>query len=195
MTTLNLSNVRLILDAYGRVSAHTFFGGPVFEYSKNGFSALYSITEERYKIEENYKIGVVGNFLQGVSNQDFYQSDLETLIKDAENQHAGFYQLCYSTEICVGDLIPVTLVNETTGDTFSEIPHQIVGIQNGHAFVKPVIEIFHKPARKSIWDFITQNQYWDCQTIDLAEITQKFEKLDPKVVMPGYKHYKDEDVA
>lgn len=195
MTTLNLSNVRLILDAYSRCASITFFGGECFQYSKDGFSALYSITEERYKIDDNYKIGFLGNKFQGTPEKDFYQSDLKTLIKKSQNPHAGFYQIVYTDKFNEGDLAYVPVVIEGTDKVVFEIPFLIVHIESGYAFVKSAIELFEKPIKKSLWDFVTRNKYWDCQKIDLSEITQKFEKLDTKTVMPGYQYEKDENAA
>lgn len=194
MTTLNLSNVRLILDAYSRKSNERLLGMPFSFDVRDGFSTIYSITQERYKISENYKIGLVGNELM-TYNKDFYQSDLESIIERSENPYAGFYELVYAEKIVVGNLISVPLTFKDSDKVLFEIPYFVIAIENGQAFVKPVIELFQKAITKSLWDFVTRNKYWDCQKIDLSEITQKFEKLDTKTVMPGYQHEKNENAA
>lgn len=194
MTTLNLSNVRLILDSYSRMSNNRLFGISSSFDVRDGFSTVYSITEERYKISENYKIGVVGNDLLGTYGQDFYQSDLEDLIEKSENPHAGFFEIVDAKQVFVGDLISIPVTVKDSDKVLFEIPYLVVAIENGNAFVKSAIELFQEPVKKTFFDFIKQNQYWDCQKVDLCDITQKFKKLDTKLVMPGYQH-EDEDAA
>jgi len=195
MNKPNLNNVRLILDSHSRMCASLpSLGFGLASSTKDGYSTVYSITEDRYKISENYKIGVVGIRHLGVPNESFYQDDLKSILKNSENPHAGFYELSFTDKVEPGDLISIPAIIENTDIVAFEVPYFVVAVESGYAFVKTAIELFQKPAQKSIWDFITQNPHWDCQKVDLCDITQKFVKLDTKNVMPGY-HYDDLESA
>lgn len=185
MNDLNLSNVRMILDSYSRLdNASRLFNLPIglARSLDNGYSACYSITEERYKLEENYKIGFVGNHYLGSPNENFYQSDLRSLMAKSENPHAGFYEIVQTNSFVIGDItsVDVFLLNEKLFD----LPFLIVGESTSHFYIKPIIETFEKPKKKSFMDIITRNQYWDCGRIEKEELTQKYIKLAINAVMP-----------
>jgi hypothetical protein len=185
MNDLNLSNVRMILDSYSRLdNASRLFNLPIglARSLDNGYSACYSITEERYKLEDNYKIGFVGNHYLGSPNENFYQSDLRSLMAKSENPHAGFYEIVQTNSFVIGDItsVDVFLLNEKLFD----LPFLIVGESTSHFYIKPIIETFEKPKKKSFMDIITRNQYWDCGRIEKEELTQKYIKLAINAVMP-----------
>lgn len=185
MNDLNLSNVRMILDSYSRLdNASRLFNLPIglARSLDNGYSACYSITEERYKLEDNYKIGFVGNHYLGNPNENLYQSDLRSLMAKSKNPHAGFYEIVQTNSFVIGDItsVDVFLLNEKLFD----LPFLIVGESTSHFYIKPIIETFEKPKKKSFMDIITRNQYWDCGRIEKEELTQKYIKIAINAVMP-----------
>lgn len=185
MNDLNLSNVRMILDSYSRLdNASRLFNLPIglARSLDTGYSACYSITEERYKLEDNYKIGFVGNHYFGSPNENIYQSDLCSLMAKSKNPHAGFYEIIQTNSFVIGDItsVDVCLLDEKLFD----MPFLIVGESTSHFYIKPIIETFEKPKKKSFMDIITRNQYWDCGRIEKEELTQKYIKLAINAVMP-----------
>jgi hypothetical protein len=185
MNDLNLSNIRIILDSYSRLdNSSRLFNLPIGLARRldTGYSACYSITEDRYKINENYKIGFVGNYYFGIPNENFYQSDLRSLMAKSKNQHAGFYEIVHTNSFVIGDITSVDVCKNS--EKLFDIPFLIVGESSTHFYIKPIIETFEKPKKKSLMDIITRNQYWDCGRIEKEELTQKYIKLDINTVMP-----------
>lgn len=185
MNDLHLSNVRMILDSHSRMDhSSRLFNLPIglARSLDNGYSACYSITEERYKIEDNYKIGVIGNHYLGNPNENFYQSDLRNLMAKSENPHVGFYEIIQTNSFVIGDITSVDVHLQV--EKLFDIPFLIVGESATHFYLKPIIETFEKPKKKSFMDIITRNQYWDCGRIEKNELTQKYIKLNINSVMP-----------
>lgn len=185
MNDLNLPNVRMILDSYSRLdNASRLFNFP-FGFSTRtdvGYSACYSITEDRYKLEDSFKIGFVGNHYLGSPNETFYQSDLRSILESSENPHAGFYEIIQTNSFVIGDITSVDI--HLQAEKLFDIPFLIVGESATHFYLKPIIETFEKPKKKSFMDIITRNQYWDCGRIEKDELTQKYIKMHINAVIP-----------
>lgn len=192
MTQLNISNVRLILDSHSRLNnASALFNIPIgFASSvQEGYSACYSITEKDYSLKDNYKIGLLGIGHLSVPNEKFYQSDLRSLIEGSSNIHAGFYEIVEADTLKVGDITSVDVCHQ--GNKLFDIPFMIVGEDTAKFYIKPIIETFEKPQKKSFMDIITRNPYWDCGVIEKAELTHKYRKLSVHDVIPD--RYSDDD--
>lgn len=186
MNTPVLSNVRLILDSYSRLSrAARNLGIPIGVASsyKDGYSTCYSITEEQYQIADNHKIGVVGIKDLGVPDQSFYQSDLRTLIQESLNKHAGFYEIVESDSFAVGDIISIDIFDLAVKQF--DVPLLIVGEDANNFYIKFIIETFEKPIKKSFKDIIMRNPYWDCGKVSKKDLTHKYQKLSIQDVMPS----------
>lgn len=193
MNKLNLANVRMILDSYSRMSPIPSQLGLSFGLAcsvKEGYSASYSITEERYEVKERHKIGFCGNPYLGVPSETFYQSDLRHLIENSENPHAGFYKITESDVFGIGDLANVNITEK--GKTVFDMPLLIVGQSASHFYLKSAVELFEEPKKKGLWDFITGNKYWDCAKVPKDQLTHKYIKLNVNDVLPDYE---DEDLA
>lgn len=185
MNQLNISNVRMILDSYSRLNnASHLFGLPIaFSSSLNeGYSACYTISEERYKLKENYKISVVGNHYMFVPNEQFYQSDLRSLMEKSKNPHAGFYEIVDADSFQVGDIVSVDACHHN--EKLFDLPLLIVAEDKSKLYVKLVIESFEKPPKKSLKDILTRNPYWDCAHILKEDVTKKYRKLSVDDVIP-----------
>jgi len=178
MTQLNIANVRLILDSYSRMGNMDAIFYMPFDYSdivKNGYSACYTITEKDYVISDNYKIGCLGISHMLVPDANFYISDLRTLIENSSNPYAGFYEIIESDTFQVDDIVSFDVCHD--GKKLFDIPFIIVGEDNVKFYIKPIIETFEKPQKKSFMDIITRNPYWNCTFVGKTELTHKYRKL------------------
>lgn len=185
MNDLNLSNVRMILDSHSRLDhSSRLFNLPIglARSLDNGYSACYSVTEDRYKLADKHKIGLVGNHYLGSPNENFYQSDLRSVMAKSENPHAGFYEIVHTNSFVVGDITSVDVYQQA--EKLFDIPFLIVAESTTHFFIKPIIELFEKPKKKSFMDIITRNKHWDCGRIEKEELTQKYIKLSINAVLP-----------
>lgn len=72
---------------------------------------IYSITEERYKIKDGYKVGLVGNANHFTPDENHYLGDLRSLLKNRASPLEGVY-LAYEfgmdTKPKIMDLIVTT---------------------------------------------------------------------------------------
>lgn len=72
---------------------------------------IYSITQERYKLADNYKIGLVGNPNYLTPNEQFYISDLRSILQGAKDPLVGVYEAYQFSE---GNLPKLTDLIVTT---------------------------------------------------------------------------------
>lgn len=194
MTQLNIANVRLILDSHSRlIKASAVFDLPICLAStvEESYSACYTITEKDHPLKENHKIGLVGTHYFSVPNEKFYQSDLRTRLENESNPHAGFYEIVENGTFQVGDITSVDVCHQ--GNKLFDMPFIIVGEDAAKFYIKPIIDTFDKPQKKSFMDIITRNPYWDCGGIEKSELTHKYRKLSVDDVIPD--RYSDDDVA
>lgn len=196
MNKLNLENVRMILDSYSRMNPIPSQLGLPFGLAyrlQDGYSACYTITEKQHIVKENHKIGFNGNQYLGLPSESFYQCDLRSILKKSENPYAGFYEIVYANSFQVGDITSVEVSHNN--EKLFDIPFLIIGEDKNHFFIKPIIELFEAPPKKSFKDIITRNQYWDCGKVEKEELTQKYKKLETKDVIPDRYIDDDEDAA
>lgn len=187
MNKLNIANVRMILDSYSRMNPMPSQLGLPFGLAssvKEGYSASYSITEERYKLQERYKVGFLGNPYLGVPSETFYQSDLSYRLERSDNPYAGFYEIVESNTFEIGEIVNIDVTQQ--GQKLFDIPLVIVGQSPNHFYLKSVVELFDKPQKRGLWDLITGNQYWDCAKVPKDQLTHKYIKLNASDVLPDY---------
>lgn len=175
----DISKIRLILDSYEIMSAH--IGIKAKSYDK-GFSTVYGITEENYKIKDNHKIGVVGSKFLGVPDRSFYQSDLRSLIEGADNKHAGFYQLVPAVTIVVGDIVNTEIHFDNDNEILFEMPVLVTAVDCDKISGEALIETFI-PTKRSFWSWLNPKYRPGVFQIKKTDIKEKLEKIPTKSII------------
>ncbi|MNG45627.1 hypothetical protein D3C79_34650 [compost metagenome] len=91
------------------------------------FSALFQLTEERYQLKDNYKVGFVAAKKRLYRSEDYYLMDLESIMKSwiVEAPECGYYQPSpvNVSDIQTGDVLVVDEYansgTERLGDAFA----------------------------------------------------------------------------
>lgn len=192
MSQVNLSNIRIIMDSYSRLQTPLFGLLPVSLASseRDGYSALYSITEERYKLHDQYKIGLQGNLIFGVPNENYYQSDLKNLLKNSDNPFDGVYEIInHYGELDNGEILSLD-VNVSKYEIKFEIPLVIIEQDEKYYYCKSVIEnrIKNQFYFKNLFFKLRYGTELIRVEKEKGAMKRKFNKISLANIMPQYKN-------
>lgn len=139
---MNLQNVRVLLKTNTKIASGvtgSCFG--LAHHVQKPFLTIYTIDETRYPVSNGYKLGLKGFSALGASNENWYQMDLDTLLRTTKDSIEGFYAIenVDASNLSVGDIVNLPIYQN--GEKLAEAPARIKAVQGSMLAIEMMVDI------------------------------------------------------